>query len=724
MRGLTTRNVRPCLQHSNFSFSAPPIRRTTFPPLQRPITCADAFLLFLPSVLTAALVVDYTGKERKRAEWEHQIAVAQEEADRLKQRQLESWSRIQRRSVSHGAWQQRRTLFTASRNVCFVDEEREEMMDPLLRRDEINTSNADIGSDVEPQIHTTTDEHIKKQERHGRLIATRLALELMLRLRQARSPLYKPQPTVDTTDKTFYQSMDYIVQELDKVLRLIQALEIQKVPWGIEMPAEYRSKQEEMAYRMLALSNQYRKADIHLPDYIMSYVQLVTDYKIGLPNWGYVEMMRALAYNQEQSRMARHVEDAIFDNHELLDSFTTSNILHHYGTVFDSFRFNQFLERITRADYHPRPRNPWHRLNVDDIDICVPRSKNGHILTGLIRTALACRQQTVAEAYASLFIDRDRVEKYSGIHKWFVLGSFLQVYGEWNSWKAGQKWLQTVLDWIGDLAAVDEHILGRVILRMLDFCVTCGQKNDYETIMSAVIAAHLQLPVVESEKKLKISHRMGAIRLDWSNRIKDSMDFDPLGRDSERVEKFKSMLDGRWSPQDESNKNALPHRRTNFRERGSIPYNPLAAQHQHFLEEATRQRQLLVNQGFKKLPSTSPRLMKFSVPDDQNPVRRESVDENMSSDSKPGDFSSPFFQGPVHAPFVQDANSDLDLIRLKEDLEATKKRLKEVEEQKATELAKLKRDLEAAHAELERVTVSTSTPLHEDNEVAKSSAAG
>lgn len=762
MRGLTTRHVRPCLHHQRSCFSTPSVRRTTFPPIQRALTCADAFLFFLPSVLTAALVVDYTGKERRKAEWDRQIAIAQEEAECLKQRQLESWSRLQRRSVSHGAWQQRRSLHTqGARHIHLVGLEREEregteemdqVMDPLDKREEMNASDqkteVDADKNTEVQLVQTTDEHIQKQERFSRLIATRLALELMLRLRRARSPLYKTKPTVDTTDKTFYQSMDFIVQELEKVLGFIQVLEIQKVPWNVEMPPEYRTKQQEMAYRLLDLSERYRRAEMHLPDFIMSYVQLVTEYKIGPSNWGYVVMMRALAFKQEESRMARHVEDAILDNHELLDKYTISNVLFHHGKSMDSMRFNNFLERLTRSDHHPRPRSPWYRVNINDIDICVPWTKDGHVMTGLIRTALICRQQTVAEAYAKLFVERDMVEKYSGIHKWFVLACFLQTYGNWTSWAAGQKWLRAGLEWLVDLATADDHVAGRVVLRMLDFCVTCGKKEDYEAIMTAVVASHLPLPPVQKDKKLKISQRMGAIRLDWSNRLHALTELDPFAQTIERLEKFKSMLYGRWHsdviPGQESPGLDIKWDGSGVKAE-SIAYNPFVAAQRMFaqrpeaqqlaaarLQEGSEQRHQELNPGFKR-HAFEPRRIPFPESEDQRALKGKAISKTVSSsDSRSETYISPLLQTVQETDTLDEdprnssaptstsdstpsINSNLEVAKLKEDLEATKQRLEEVEKQRNSEIEQLKRDLREARRQIRkggRINESNDIKVH------------
>lgn len=754
MRGLTTRNVRPCLQHGRYCFTFPLVRSATSPPLPRAVTCADAFLFFLPSVLTAALVIDYTGKKRRRAEWDNQIAIAQEEADRLRQRHLEAWSRIQRRSVSNGAWQQRRSLYTATQSTHELDEETERMMDPLGRQTEINAGDQEADSAVEPGVDLSAEDNVKKQERFGRLLATKLALELMLKLRLGRSSRNKAHPTVDPNSLLYHESMDYIVQELDKVVGIMQSLEISKVPWGVQMPDEFHQKQQNMALQVTELCDKYRNVEIHLPDFVMSFVQLVTDFKIGLPNQSYVEIMRVLSFHQVQSTMARHVEDALLDSHQRLDCYTISNILYHHGMIADSLRFSQFLERLTRADQHPRPRAPWYRLHVNDIEICVPKTKDGHIITALIRTALQCRQSTVAEAYALVFLDRDRIEKYSGIHKWFILSNFLQSYGNWMSWESGQRWLRLAVTWLSEFVTSEEHVLGRVVLRMLDFCVACGKHDDYEAIMRAVVAANMLIPELTPGAKVKISARMNAIRRDWVSRLAttDPSQYVRLrpSRD-EQTEIFASMLAGRWTSDSQLPVNKGQQPKTEWMEPGYLAYNPILAEER--LAQASGQRQETINHGFKGFKSREPMTTRAPFPPagEQNIMIKEPIADGAVASLSSEAFVSPFFQVPQEdvpttrqiaagepanyiepIPEVETASHDTgsSVAALEKAFKAAESNLtyaQNVEKQRYLEFARLRRELTFARGKPKR-TKSAAMPTadHDDNDLnyIRSSASG
>lgn len=673
-------------------------------------------------MLTAALVIDYTRKERRRAEWDRQIALAQEEAERLRQRQLEAWSRIQRRSVSNGAWQQRRTLFTASESVQELDEETEKMMDPLGRQAEINTADKEAESDpdAEQGADVSIEDTVKKCERFSRLLATKLALEMMLMLRMGRSSRYRAKPTIDPSSTVYHQSMDFIVQELEKVLDLLRSLEIQKVPWTVQMPEEFVQKQRSMALQMTELVNKYRNMEIHLPDFVMSYVQLVTDFKIGLPNASYVEIMRVLSFHQFQSQLARHVEDVLLDSHQLLDCYTISNILFHQGTTADSSRFTQFLERLTRNDHHPRSRSTWYRLHVNDTEICVPKSKNGHVMTTLVRTALQCRQSTVAEAYAMVFIDHDRIEKYSGVHKWFILSNFLQSYGNWLSWESGRKYLRLAITWLSELATSEEHVMGRVVLRMLDFCVACGKYDDYEAIMRAVVAANMLIPRLTPGSKVKTSARMSAIRRDWITRIEntDRQQYTSLRPPRhEQAEIFASMLDGRWTHDSKSSGVTTQPPNTPWTEPGYLAFNPILAAKR--LVEASEQRQETMNhqvkgsarirRGHQLIDMPRPA---FPPPGEQNALRNEPISEDVIPNIEELQFVSPYFnpvqqetftspQAPTpESKMTTNSLSDpTSLAVLEQELQRAEARLSEaqkLEKRRVRELQEMKRRLKSA----------------------------
>lgn len=619
-------------------------------------------------------------------------------------------------------------------------------MDPLGRRDEMNATEAEDKSTVNITADQGTGANLTKAERFSRLLATRLALEMMLRLRRGRSTRYQAQPTIDVNNRAFYQSMDYIVQELEKVIEIMRSLEIQNVPWNIKMSDEFCQKQQDMALKMTELTNKYKEMEIHLPDYVMSFVQLVTDFKIGLPNQSYVEMMRVLSFHQAESRLARHVEETLYDSHEYLDSYTISNILYHHGIISDSFRFNQFLERLTRADHHPRPRTPWYRVHVNDIDICIPKTKDGHVITALIRTALQCRQQTVAEAYAMVFIDRDRIEKYSGIHKWFILSNFLQSYGNWMSWESGRKWLQYAVSWLSELAASEEHVLGRVILRMLDFCVACGKHDDYEAIMRAVVAANMLIPALTPDAKVQISARMNAIRRDWAGRIK-AIDQEAHSRSDsvshEQLKIFASLLDGRWTPNSKSSQAVTHQPDTGWKEQGYLAYNPVIAAQR--LEQASKQRQRTVNHGFKKFERSRGRVL-FPPSGEQNTLSHEPMDDDMPSNPQSDEFASPFFQpvqqevsssrntrNPKDAPNNADdmkvrqvpSNRESELQGLQRDYYLARRRLKETEDRRNQEIEQMRRELETVRLRLEEAqSVRISPAEHDDDEAIKSSASG
>lgn len=581
MRGLTSRGVRPCLRHGSTSITSttPPIRRTILPPTRKSLTSADAFAILLPGVLTAAFVADLTAKQDRSLEWDRQIAAVEAEAEQLRERQAESWCRIQRRSVAHGLWHQRRTITTSAARPFEVSDE----MDPWLREKELNADDLDsteTGTEANP---LTTEDHIETQKRFERLVATRLALQFMLQLRAGRSQLYTPKVTLEPSHPAYTQSMDYLVRELQKVQQLMASMRIERVPWGIEMPLDFQERKSDLGNRLNELTDSYRRVEMHLPDFVMSYVQLIGEYKMGPPVRSYITMMRVLSSMQDgESPMAAMTENAVWDTRQLLDSHAITNIIYRHGSDGESIRFREFLERLTDSDKFPKPQKKWFRSTINEMQIAIPTSRCPGLLTSLIRTALRNQQQTIAEAYATVFFARAQTGNYDGYQKWHLLACFLESYGSWGSWTAARRWLQTAVQWAMDLLDASEDVLGRVVLRMLNCCVACNQREEYELILEAAVNHRLKCPALDETRVLKLSDRTRHIRLDWVARARDKRQpSQPLWRpvSTQDVAGFQAALEGRFDDQQK-----LPTKKPfhpseaqqHARSQTTFVYNPLA----------------------------------------------------------------------------------------------------------------------------------------------------
>lgn len=516
MRGLTSRGVRPYVRQASLPSSLPPIRRTILPPTRISLTAADAFAILLPSVLTAAFVFDVTAKKERSQEWDRQIATVEREVEQLRHKQLEAWTRIQHCSVSRGACQQRRMMTTVA-NTALPDVD----MDPLGKEREINA--ADVDDNTEPHLDYGSQPlaHQNAQKRYERLIAIRLALQFMLQLRTARTNLYNHTPDYDSTRATYNQSMDYLVEELEKISRLISKLMIESVPWGTTIPEADQPRKEELNRRLGELIHTYRIGDVHVPDFITSYIQLISEYKLGPSSERYAEMMRVFSDVTHNTPMAVMCENALWECHQPLHSYTIANIIYRHGNDVDAARLQEFLSRMVLIDSFPKSRVRWFTAKVNDVRIAIPSTKNAYLLTALVRTTLMNRQQTIAEAYATAFFRLQAERHIPGEFKWYLIACFLQGYGEWATWAAGKRWLEVAVMWAVDIWQRYEYMLGRVVLRMLDFCVACDCPDEYEMILQAAIASSLPLPTIDTSKALKFSERMSQIRLDWIRRIRE-----------------------------------------------------------------------------------------------------------------------------------------------------------------------------------------------------------
>ena len=498
-------------------------------------------------MLAAALVADLTVKKDRSLEWDRQIAVVEAEAAQLRERQAESWCRIQQRSVARGLLQQRRTITTSAACAFEVSDE----MDPLASEKELNAGDLE-STDGETDL-ATTEEHVEMQKRFERLVATRLALQFMLQLRAGRSNLYTPQVSIGPSNPKYSQSMDYLVRELEKVQHMMAAMRIETVPWRLEMPLDFIERKKELGNRLDELTESYRRVEMHLPDFIMSYVQLIGEYKMGPPVPSYIFMMRTLSNMQNgESPMAAMTENAVWDTHQLLSSHAIANIVYRHGSDGESIRFKELLSIMSDSTKWPKPYSSWFRATVNEMQISIPESRNPALMTALIRTALCNEQQTIAEAYATVFFTRARVSNYHGHHKWHVVACFLESYGSWGTWTAAKRWLQTAVQWAMDLLDAGEDILGRVVLRMLNCCVACNQRDEYEQILEAAVTHNIKCPRLDDARVLKLSDRTRHIRHDWLARTRARRKpHEPLKRmvTMQDVAAFQEALQGRFDDQ-------------------------------------------------------------------------------------------------------------------------------------------------------------------------------
>ena len=511
------------------------------------MTAADAFTILLPSVLTAAFVFDITAKKQRCQEWDRQIAAVEQETEQLRQAQLDAWSRIQHRSVTRGARIQRRYMSTAvaySQTEHFTEE-----LDPMQFESDIDA--ADKNAEVFTPDHEANEEDRTTQARFERLIATRLALQLMAQLRSSRTTMYTLNRNISSTDKSYSMSVDYLVSELDKIAVNLGSLKIHETPWGTMVPRNDRDRKDELGYRIQELTAKFRNQEVHLPEYITSFIQLVSEYKLGPPVRAYVDMMRAFSEFSENSSMAAMVETALWESHQILGSFAISNIIFRHGTDADASRMKEFLSRISKKDSFPRARHLWSQQQVNDVRITVPASTNTLVVANLARAALCCQQQTIAEAYATVFFSIASDPSKYGLSKWYLVGSFLQSYGDWGSWKIGLQWMHQAVVWLKDIyeTTMVDNAVGRVILRMLDFCVACDRVDEYELVMEAALQSSITIPRLDPTKPVRISERMGQVRLDWIARSKQfNGSYVKLETLPANVEEFQNRIGNHFAP--------------------------------------------------------------------------------------------------------------------------------------------------------------------------------
>lgn len=513
MRGLASRSVRPSIGQRHLLHTSTPVRRSFLPPHRRRFTAADAFSILLAPVLTTAFVADTTAKQDKKKEWDRQIAAVQQESEQLKERQLVAWSRRQRRSVSNGAWQQRR-MYSAAAEAVKVEDDMDDPLDYDVVDQDPEQDEQRMGLD-----EGVAKDDIDAVQRFDRLIATRMALQLLLQLKSGDRTVYTmPIETEPTLFAAKHHSLEYLLKELGKVGKMLHNLYRQRLPYGPVHPPEYLERREKLSTELTELTNRYRQSETHLPEFVMAYINTISKHRMGPPVSNYVDIMRVFQ-KMGIMPMAVIAENAVWESQQYLNNKAVSSILFCHGTEMDAYRLKEFLKRVVRADLFPRPEKKWAEMHIDDMRLAVPKSKNPWVLACLIRASLCCQQFSIAEAYAKEFCRRDSHLNYEGKFKSWIVTTFIHTYTRVASWQAGLTWINHAIDWMADMLEEGQHYFGRVILRILEHCVVCGQREAYHSLLQACIASGLPLPPIDESRPHLFSKRVSEIRKDWASQL-------------------------------------------------------------------------------------------------------------------------------------------------------------------------------------------------------------
>lgn len=488
------------------------------------MTVIDAFTVLLGPVLTTALAVDLGLKLKKSDDISKKIAAVQRQTETLQRRQIEAWTRLQRRSVAGGvqvyARTQRRCMST------IPDLERPDFGDMEALVEQELTSRETETSQPAPPIRSTavnaTEEQRTAVQRYDRLVATRLAMQLMLQLKTGRSTKYAG--FIDETIQKPFEvnvNLNILIREQDRITKEMRSVGIEALPWDISQPQDFLKRKDQVTTELVHLSKQYRRGEVGLVNYVLSYADLIAEYKVGPTNRGYVEMMRAFHVTNWRV-LSSFAESAIWYGKTTLSDYDIAAMLFRHASDMDALRLHSLKQSLPKDSRWPKALNPWIEVRINDMRLSIPSSRNPYLIAALIRASLFCNQSGEAEAYAAVFLQVDEYNKWHAYPnlKYIISSAFLQYYSLLASWSRGLSWVQLACEWTQQLVETVPALVGRLALRILDFCLACDRNEEYEFVLNAVVDCNIEPAELDQTRPINVSPRMMQIRHEWAERAK------------------------------------------------------------------------------------------------------------------------------------------------------------------------------------------------------------
>lgn len=538
MRALVARSVRPRIR-STGTISLPstslPARQAAFPPTRRKLTFNDAFTILLAPVFTIAVIADATLKDRRKKSWDQKIAGVREEIESIHERELQAWQNIQLRSVRAGINSQRRAYSTAAREAA-IEREEEDLPEHGTMLNEINTGNlVDLPAEnaaTEQKVRITkhdvsprsaqylTPEAFAKWQQFEMLLASKLALELLLHIRTGKSWLYREPISILLDPEQFPESLDGLSSQLRQVNESLGLMKYRKGQGAVPNRLLVLPARQALQDRIADLADSCRKGNITVIDLVYNYARAITVSKVAPTSEAYRKMILTFS-TLDNDNLAYITLGALRNCRQRLNHKAIRIMIRQYGRYKDASGLSKLLWNIARKDDGNSLKlvNQWEYINFNGVRLSVPCDRDSKTLSTTVRAALQCGMIRYAEAWTMLLTRTGSTDELGR-----VIRHVITYYTEEADWTYGSRWLKESIKHMAAIAAGSTVEVSRNIIRMLELCVACDQVEMYENILGAAVAASIEPEEVNVNIPEHFSERIASIRQDWAARLNPTND--------------------------------------------------------------------------------------------------------------------------------------------------------------------------------------------------------
>ncbi|RMZ80323.1 hypothetical protein DV738_g2767, partial [Chaetothyriales sp. CBS 135597] len=325
-------------------------------------------------------------------------------------------------------------------------------------------------------------------QRFERLIAYRLALQMLLQLQLGGRPRYRDVHDMRTNRDGFNErKVATIMQRLKQVtaeLDVMRDVPVKRLQWGLDRdkaPPEVVRLNNQLFHLM----DQYKTRGLTVQGLVDRFATIVMESAATPDNRTYTQMIQLFGQVNREDLMYL-VLSALHDSGIVMDIHTVHAVLWSFAATRDVRMFDAFLSDLTHTN--ARVISPWEWRRINGTLVPVPASFSSVTTLRLIAVALSCDQPDRAEAWATLMAE----EKPLSLRRLTMMKNFLRYYTYQQNWGRGKLWIAEIIAFASHWDRLrlsprlkPEQEIRLAILRSLHLSYTCWKSEVYDSILAA-----------------------------------------------------------------------------------------------------------------------------------------------------------------------------------------------------------------------------------------------
>ncbi|RMD43573.1 hypothetical protein DV735_g1518, partial [Chaetothyriales sp. CBS 134920] len=353
-------------------------------------------------------------------------------------------------------------------------------------------------------------------QRFERLIAYRLALQMLLQLQVGGRPRYRDVHDMRTLREAFNErKVSTIMQRLQQVTTELDAMRdvpVRRLQWGLDR-TKAPTEVVRLNNQLFHLMDQYKTRGLTVAGLVDRFATIVMGSGATPDNRTYTQMIQLFGQVNRED-LIYLVLSALHDSAIMLDIHTVHAVLWSYATTRDVRMFDAFLSDLTRTN--GRVISPWEWRRINGTLVPVPASFSSVTTLRLVAVALSCDQPDRAEAWAALMAE----EKPLSVRRLTMMKNFVRYYIYQQNWDRGKLWIAEILafatHWdhlrLSPRLKPDQEIR-LAILRILHLSYACWKPDVYDSILAAAVQHNIDPPLLPLQfysRSAKHVHRQWA----------------------------------------------------------------------------------------------------------------------------------------------------------------------------------------------------------------------